>query len=341
MQTRRDFLKIIAGLGAGILPWTGLPWLFEDAIGRRLGKVPVQLLLSEAGEMEEGREENLHRSAMADIVALTSPEMQGREAGTTGETKAAAYLSKQLSTLGLKPLGDNGAGFTFAFTIPLVHKSFVNGRLTFLPGSSDPLRPPGENVIGSLTGNQEDVIILSAHFDHLGIYQNEVYPGANDNASGVACVLDVMRRLIREEKVLNHTVVAAFWSAEESGYNGSRAFLEHPTFPLEKLKAVFNVDTIGNGMVGNFILWGKDENAAVKVMEDAAEAAKCSAVFIPNSQHNSDQLSFAQAGIPAVTLLAREWLVKNHTPEDTIGMIKPEQIALASEVLYRAVCAMG
>jgi len=334
---RRVFLKALAGFGAAILPWTEWPYELAKLLAGDLGPSPARLTLPLQAASPQAAAVDSPQSVMKDIIALSSPEMQGRQAGTLGEGKAALYLTKQLSTLGLKPLGDGGAGFTQAFTIPPVHKAIVQGRLTFAAGDRDSLRTPCANLIGVLVGATDEVVLLSAHYDHLGVYEGQLYPGANDNASGVACVLAVLRRLRQEAPTLKRTVAAAFWSAEECGFFGSQALAAQPPFPLTKVKAVFNLDTIGNGMIGDFVLWADGENLAVKTIQEAAAAAKASASLAAHPGHNSDQVSFARAGIPAVSLVARDWLNKNHTPQDTVGMIKEEQVNLAADIIYRAV----
>lgn len=340
MNSRRNFLKMLLGLSAFYLPWTIWPEKVTGAIHSLIKRPPVALI-TPLPELPKGvvSEESLNRTAMEDIVALTAPEMQGRQAGSVGENKASSYLAKQMSTLGLKPMGDQGGSFTHVFTIPPVSQKVVNGRLTFTADYLESLRTPSVNLLGGLIGKEQDqVILISAHYDHLGIYQNVVYPGANDNASGVSCVLEVMRRLLREGKASQKTLAFAFWSAEEMGFVGSKAFIKSPTFPLEHIQAMINLDTVGNGMIGDFALWADSEdNLAYQTIKKAAAQVGASAQHTPTGGHNSDQVSFAQAGIPAVTLMARDWLNKNHTPEDTAGWIKPEQLQLASDILYQAV----
>lgn len=351
MQTRRAFLKTLLGLGALVLPWSLLPTRFGEAMKNWLGHPPVKLLLppplalnptpapTPASKPDQVIDEkSLSRSAMEDIIALTSPEMQGRKAGSAGEARAAEYLSLELSMLGLKPMGNPDTGFTHAFTIPPVLETRVNGRLTFRPGENRSLRTPSANLLGGLVGgNQAEIILLSAHYDHLGVYEGQIYPGANDNASGVGCILDVMRRILREGKTPKRTIVLAFWSAEEMGFVGSQAFVQASPFPLQQIKAVLNADTVGNGVIGDFALWAEGENIAVKAIRQAASECRASALITPTAGHNSDSVSFISAGIPAVTLMTRAWLDKNHTPEDTLALLKPEQLRLATEILYQAV----
>lgn len=340
MNSRRNFLKMLFGLSALCLPWTLWPEKTNEAFQSLVKRPPVSLI-TPLPELSRGvvNEEVLYRTAMEDIIALTAPEMQGRQAGTIGENNASSYLAKQMSTLGLKPMGDQGESFTHVFTIPPVTKNVVKGRLTFTAGTLGSLRTPSVNLLGALMGKaQDEVILISAHYDHLGVYQGEVYPGANDNASGVSCVLEVIRHLLRDGKIPQKTLVFAFWSAEEMGFVGSKAFIQSPTFPLKQIQAMLNLDTVGNGMIGNFALWSEDEdNLAYQTLKKSAAQAGASALHTPFGGHNSDQVSFAQAGIPAVTLMARDWLNHNHTPDDTTGLIKPDQLQLASDIAYRAV----
>jgi aminopeptidase YwaD len=342
MQTRRVFIKTLLGLGAIILPWSFLPTRLGEALKTGLGHPSVKLVLPPTANTAKLNNvinpESLSRTAMDDILALTGSEMQGRKAGSVGEAKAAEYLVSQLSMLGLEPMGDPKTGFIQAFTIPPVIQTRVNGRLTFKSGDSQNLRTPSVNLLGGLMGEKaQEIILLSAHYDHLGIFEGYLYPGANDNASGVGCILDVMRRILRDGNVPKRTIAVAFWSAEEMGYVGSEAFVRASPFPLKQIKAVLNADTVGNGTLGNFALWGNGENAAVKAIRQAAAACGARALLTPTVGHNSDSVSFASAGIPAVTLMTYDWLNKNHTPEDTTSLLKPEQIDLASEIMYRAV----
>ncbi|WP_206810920.1 M28 family metallopeptidase [Paradesulfitobacterium ferrireducens] len=343
MQTRRAFIKLLCGLGAVALPWTGLPRRLQGSLESWAVRPPVKFVRLPAEEELDLKglvAAHLERTAWDDVNFLTSPDLGGRRAGSVGEGKAAGYLIQEMAGLGLVPMGspkqDGKPGFAHAFTIPEAAATVVERRLVLRPQAG--LKIPALNLLGAVPGERaQEIIMICAHYDHLGIYQGKLYPGANDNASGVGCVLEVMRRLVREEIKPKRTVVAAFWSAEEMGFLGSQAFVENPRFPLERLVAVFNVDTVGNGPAGDFMLWADGLNSAAKVMADAAAQAGASASLGPTNGHNSDHISFARKGIPAVTLLSRSWLVKNHTPEDDANLLNRDQLKLAAEVLYRAV----
>ena len=90
-------------------------------------------------------------------------------------------------------------------------------------------------------------------------------------------------------------------------------------------------------MIGDFALWADGDNPVFKAILQASTEAGASAQKTSQATHNSDSISFTSAGIPAVTLMARDWLYKNHTTEDSIALLKPEQIQLAVEIVYRAV----
>lgn len=350
MHSRRVFLKLLFGLGAFILPWTSGPSKLKTVLEayEKLPKAKLYTPLPPSQSLSDDLQaESLNRTAMEDIIALTAPEMEGRRAGLVGEGRASQYLVKELSKLRLKPMGDRDGSFAHVFTIPPVKESVIGERLTFTAGPVGDLRTPSMNLLAGLEGEKDDeIILLSAHYDHLGIYQGQVYAGANDNASGVGCVLEVLRRLIRdnhqENRIPKKTIVVAFWSAEEMGYVGSRAFISSPSFPLDRIKAVINVDTIGNGSLGEFALWSSGTtHLAIQAVQDAAAAMGVRAQYTPNRGHNSDQSSFTQAGIPAVTLMARDWLQNNHSPQDTAENINPEQLGLATEIVYRAIKSLA
>ena len=349
MVRRRTFLKYLVGLGAGLLPWYGWPELLNQAnsrAGQSSNQTNHSPIFASTNFTPQTSASYLQRTAMEDILALTQPELQGRLAGSVGEEKAAAYLIDQMQGLGLHPLGDllenNQRIYSHAFTIyPVVeeYQNFYFGRhLTFGPGNLKGLRTPSANIIGGLMGtNSDESVILSAHYDHMGIFENNLYPGANDNASGVGCILDVMRRLIKERVKPRRNVVLAFWSAEEMGFVGSFSFLKSPTIPLNGIQAVFNADTVGNGPLPEFALWAASDNKAVQAIQAAAEENKARARVTPNYDYNSDQYYFNLGQIPAVTLMARDWLDKNHTPEDVPDFVNPQKIALAGDILYQAV----
>ncbi len=341
MTVLRFFLKTICVLGAFLLVFTVSPEhvegiknmlrLPEIILGVDHNPVPVP-------KAETTSENTWVKKMVEDIRVLTSPEMEGRRGGTTGETRAALYIMEQLQQLGLEELGENG--YFQVFTIPPMEERFIKGRALFRP-STEGLKMPSCNILAGLEGkNKDEKIILSAHFDHLGIFNGQLCPGANDNASGVSCVLEIMRRLKEDQtqgKQPEKSIMAVFWGAEEMGYLGSRHFVDHPTVPLEQIKGVINLDSVANGSANSFIIWtNKNSPLAAKIQKIGQE--KNAHIKIQEKHtHFSDEVSFKKTSIPALTILSKEWLTKNHTPEDNLSQINEEKLDLICDIVYQLI----
>lgn len=342
MPSRRTFLKILTGLGAMLVPWTILPGLQE--LGNLAAGPPVKLSVAPnpegkepwAEEFPKPPAEVLTRKALADIEALSRPDKEGRRAGTAGETRALVYLEEQFRSLNLKPFG--AEGYWQMFSIPTMQERIINGRALFRPDEKDTLLLPAANILAGLPGKDGRAsVIISAHYDHLGIYNGKLYAGANDNASGVGCILQVMRSLVRDycQGIRpKYNIIAAFWGAEEMGFLGSKYFVANPPFPLKTLKAVINYDTVGNGEKRDFILWQAGAGWLKDMMQEAAQKNEAYLELNYGGGHQSDEASFAGTPVPAVTMLSKDWLDKNHTPEDDFSLINPEKLEIACSVLY-------
>lgn len=339
MESRRTFLKIIAGLGAVIVPWTVLPEVWGKQLGALAERPAVKLIIpsynGKNGAVKPSAE-TLDRKALEDIRALSHPDMQGRRAGTAGETRALVYLEEQMRSLNLAAVG--GETYWQTFSIPSMAERIIGGRALFRPDETDHFRMPAANILGGMAGkNQEEAILLSAHFDHLGIYAGKLCRGSNDNASGVGCVLQVMRQLVRDYYNEIHpkcNIIAAFWGAEEMGFLGSKHFVKNPLIPLTNIKAVINYDTVGNGENKDFILWSTGDQSLAATVKESMLKYGATGTLTATNGHQSDESAFLGAKVPAVTVLSKEWLDKNHTPEDDISMLNEEKLDTACSVLY-------
>jgi aminopeptidase YwaD len=252
------------------------------------------------------------------LQILCSDKMAGREGGTRGEAEAALYLAKFLQEKGLKPAGE-GKTYFQAFSINGYRPTLSGKRMAFYQDNSLP-KKTSENVLAILEGRTEEVIVISAHYDHLGIINGELYPGANDNASGVSVVLEIINGLAgqRPEK----TILFAFWGSEEKGLWGSRYFCAQPTIPWERIKCMINFDTVGNLEQKILLGWLGSENQLTQEIVEGLEEQGWQISWEDNSKHSSDHFPFAKKGIPSFTLLSPTWLEKNHTPLDTVKEIK-------------------
>ncbi|MGB0879476.1 MAG: M28 family peptidase, partial [Polaribacter sp.] len=181
-----------------------------------------------------------------DVLFLASDKLEGRQTGTSGEKKAAEYISKRFKNLGLMPKG------TKDFLQPFTFKPKTNphGEVQFTKNADGTIT--GNNVIGMLDNKAKNTVIIGAHYDHLGfggegsLYRDSikaVHNGADDNASGVAVLLNLASKL-RQKNTNNNYLFMAF-SGEEMGLLGSNYFVKNPTINTKAVSYMINMDMVG------------------------------------------------------------------------------------------------
>ncbi len=158
-----------------------------------------------------------------------------------------------------------------------------------------------QNVIGYIKGKSDTCIIFSAHYDHIGMMGNGVYfPGAHDNASGTAMVLDLARHYKFQKKKPNYTLVFMLFSGEEIGLRGSSYYVENPLFPLSKIKFLINLDIVGSGDKGIQVVNGKEFRKQFDILTQLNENQHyLPQIKIRGSAANSDHYPFFVKGVPS------------------------------------------
>ena len=258
------------------------------------------------------------------VKELSGNDFKGRQAGSAGEAQAGWYLASFMQKAGLLPQGDKGTYFQ-SFSIKRYEPVLVNKRMTFRLGTKAG-ETLSENILGLLPGKSDTIIVVSAHYDHLGIIENNLYPGANDNASGVATIMELITAMQNEKP--RCTVLFAFWGAEEMGLLGSEFFCANPSVPLNKIKYVFNLDSIGNISSDKKILgWRSNANEPDISIFETIRLEGWDISWEVNGRHSSDHEAFAKREIACCTLLSPRWLENNHTPQDTIEAINTKLLA--------------
>jgi hypothetical protein len=202
---------------------------------------------------------------LADVQALAAPAMQGRAVGTAGGRRAREYLLARYRELGLQP----GA---IGFEQPFV---FTPGRgVRFWRGTfwQTPQPVAGVNLVGAIAGRVEPgkVIVISAHYDHLGIREGRLYPGADDNASGVAAMLAAARYFRQHPP--RHTLLFVAFDGEERGLRGARAFVAKPPVPLADLLLNVNFDMLSRNPAGEIFVSGLHANPQLRPLVDRVRA---------------------------------------------------------------------
>lgn len=175
------------------------------------------------------------------LQVLASDSLEGRGTGTKGEQLASQYIQSQWKQIGIQPKGDLNS-FTQKFTF----KSGVHG--TGNEGIAN-------NLVGYIDNQSATTIIIGAHYDHLGLGnqgssldanpQNKIHNGADDNASGVAGVIELARYFQTNKIKESANFLFLCFSGEELGLYGSKYFTENPTIDLTKVGYMINLDMIG------------------------------------------------------------------------------------------------
>jgi hypothetical protein len=160
-----------------------------------------------------------------------------------------------------------------------------------------------KNVIGYVKGSvhPDSFLILGAHYDHLGKMGKEAYfPGANDNASGTAILLNLVRYFSKAENRPAYSIMFISFAAEEAGLVGSHYYTEHPLFPLKNIAFMLNMDLMAEGADGVMVVNGSvfpAQFARLQHINDSAHYLK--EIKVRGKAANSDHYWFSEKGVPA------------------------------------------
>lgn len=225
--------------------------------------------------------------ALEDVRILSADDMEGRLVGSPGGEKARGYILGRMREIGLVP----------------VEQPFVFKR-------KDGTEVRGVNLIARIEGSTPGgkVLVITAHYDHLGIQGGQIYNGADDNASGVAGLLAVAEAF--KGVPPKHTVLIVALDAEEGGLRGARVFLEAPPVPAGDIALNINFDMLAKNAKGELYAAGGSPNPWVKArLEALVPSAPVSLKLghdtgpddsFDNWTYQSDHGVFARAGIPWV-----------------------------------------
>src|SRR5688572_3538426 len=265
---------------------------------------------------------------LATVTLLADPKFEGRAAGSPGGIAARGVIGERFRAIGLERIG---TGYLVSFT--------------FAPKSADAAQVTGANVIGLCPGKDPGlpVFVVSAHYDHLGIRDGVIYPGADDNASGVAVLLE-LAAYCRKNPFRRSIVFAAF-DAEEGGLNGARAFVASPPIPKDRIALNLNLDMVSRSDKREIYVAGTFHTPALKApLERVAKAARVKLLFghdRPGSGSDdwtsqSDHFAFHAAKIPFVYFGVEDH-PDYHKPTDTADKINRGFLVDVAETVLDAV----
>jgi len=255
------------------------------------------------------------------IEILADDTFEGREAGSRGGQAAAVYLVKQFQQIGLAGGAEEGKFYqTFA----------KNSRniLALLPGSDPKLK--------------DEVIVVGAHYDHVGYGKRNnsygplgyIHNGADDNASGVAGLLELAEALKQLPSAPKRTILIALWDGEEQGMHGSKHWVKEPTVPLKQVKFMINVDMIGRLRENQLEIIGTRTSRGLrKWLSEQNSAAQLNFKFLWALKADSDHHTFFKQQIPV--LMLHTGLHDNyHRPSDDADKINSAGLEQISRYLF-------
>lgn len=254
---------------------------------------------------------------MDSVKVLASPEMAGRQAGTPGNAKAREWIVERFRQAGLRPLVGSG------FEMPFTFERRGNAQ-------NESVQMKGINLAGICRGTgakDNGAMVLTAHYDHLGVREGATYFGADDNASGVAVLLALAQQC-QKTPWLHDAVFVAF-DAEEMGLQGARAFVKALPVPKDRTIALnINFDMVARGDKNELYVAGTSHRPALRpILEPVASRSKIRLSFGHDTgggqddwTKQSDHGAFHEAGIPFVYFGVEDH-PDYHKPTDTADKI--------------------
>jgi hypothetical protein len=265
---------------------------------------------------------------MRDVTTLASDAMEGREVGTPGGLRAREYIETRFHESGLRAFE---GGYVRAFPLPSRSE-----RHTIESGA---------NVVGYIGGTErpDRFVVVSAHYDHVGVRNGQVFNGANDNASGTAALFAIAAHFTRVAPATSLIVVA--FDGEETGLWGSRAFLRALPVGRADIVVNLNIDMIARDASRRLYVTGTSRQPALRpVVERAAVSPGLTLVFghddprrpADDWTQDSDQWTFIEAGIPALYFGVEDY-AHHHKVTDDAETVMEDFFAAAVETLIRVV----
>lgn len=270
-------------------------------------------------------DERARRRLLDDLAWMADDAREGRATGTPGNAATRDWLVGRFTEIGLEPFG------------PSFERPFTTSRLS------------GANVVGMLKGSGEssgDYIVVTAHFDHLGVQGGEIYNGADDNASGTAALLAAAAWF--KTHPTRHSIIFAALDAEERGLQGARAFLAEPPVGHEDMTLNINLDMIGRNEQRELYAAGTSHWPALRgALEEVAERSAVTLLFGHDGSASgpddwtfqSDHGPFHAAGVPFVYFGVEDH-PDYHQATDEVSGIEPGFFVDAAETVMDAISTL-
>jgi hypothetical protein len=273
----------------------------------------------------------------AAVRYLADDALEGRRAGSDAERCAGDYLAAEFARIGLEPYGDQGG---FFHDVP-VHSAMNPHE----PGGI------GRNVIGILRGSdpvlREEAVVIGAHYDHLGLggmgslapdEHGAIHNGADDNASGVAAMITAAKRLIADPPA--RSVIFIAFSGEELGLLGSARWVAEAPIPMDRIRAMLNLDMVGRLEEDPLIVYGVGTAAEWPEILERANSDGIPLAPRPDGYGPSDHTSFYARDIPVLHFFTNTH-ADYHRPSDEWHLVDVEGVDRIAALVARVAADVG
>lgn len=269
-----------------------------------------------------------------DVSFLADDNLEGRQTGTDGEKKAAAYIVKRFQEMEISPKGTNGFYQEFSFK----PKTNPHEEVKFTQNQDGTIT--GRNVLAYLDNKAATTVVIGAHYDHLGyggegsLYRDTIkaiHNGADDNASGTALMLDLARKL--KGKNTNNNYLFMAFSGEEMGLLGSNYFVKNPSIDTKAVSYMINLDMVGKlKQDSTLAVYGVGTSPLFKQVLNAHND-KFKLVLSESGVGPSDHTSFYLADIPVLAFFTGQH-EDYHKPSDDADKLNYEGMEKISSYIF-------
>jgi len=308
---------------------------FQVAGRFEAGRIDAQRQTRAVGQAQPASLRIDSERLMTTVRTLADPKFEGRAAGSPGGIAARAWIVERFKALGLQPV--SGA-YLHPFTYSI---NSASGRQ----------EGEGANVLGMCVGTNPKLpfFVVSAHYDHLGVRDGQIYPGADDDASGVAVTMEIAA--FCQKVPFRHSIVFAAFDAEERGLQGAKAFLVKPPVPQDRIGLNVNLDMVSRSDKREIFIAGTYHYPSLKEpLEEIAKRAPITVLFghdkpvavaggVDDWTNQSDHGPFHTAKIPFVYFGVEDH-ADYHKPTDTADKINRGFFVDVAETILDAVLAL-
>ncbi len=198
-----------------------------------------------------------------------------------------------------------------------------------------------KNIYGIQKGKSDvdSFIILCAHYDHLGSMGDSIYfPGANDNASGVSMVLNLVRYF--KENPINYSIVPIFFSGEEVGLIGSKYFVENSPIDLNECKFLINFDCVASGQNGLMALGGSDYPEFYNILTEVNDSLKLGKLGKRKNSPNGDHYFFLNSGVKGFYIYTKDGKQPYHHINDKLDTLEWDDYYHVYELIRKFIISL-